>query len=443
MPRQATNTIAANDAAITALVKRELAKRARTPVKSAPLQREWKIVGVPGLSLALKPSGVAIYYLRFMAGQGARRRQLRQAIGRANGTTAIKLADAKARATKVARDGPAGHLEDGSTTVTLRALFDQFEANDRDRAPRTMGDYREAMERDIFKALGHVPVREITAKDIARTLTRIETRSRNAAHKCRAALGSLYKWATKRLLVDVNPMIGMGFTHKNKRRDRVLGDDEITRLWGAVESEEFGATRAMRLILKLAILTGQRNSEVAGARKSELHIDEKIANPHWKIPPARMKRKDRDQYVFLSSQAVALFREAIELAGDSEFVFPATEFGRHVDGIEREHITQESVSRAMARACKLTKIKNAHLHDMRRTITTWLGDRGERSDVLDRILHHHSGHSAGQRSSVTETHYNFSIMAEPLRDAWQRWADHVWKITGQAEQASNVVPMRA
>ena len=234
-------------------------------------------------------------------------------------------------------------------------------------------------------------------------------------------------------------MIGMGFTHKNPRRERVLSDDELAALWHAIEGETFGATPATRLILKLAVLTGQRNSEVAGARSSELHIGESVANPHWRIPAHRMKRKDRDQYVFLSRQARELFAEAMRLAGDSEFVFPATTHGRHVKGAIREHITQESVSHAMARACKIAKCRDAHLHDLRRSIATWLGDRGERSDVLDRILHHHSGHSAGQRSSVTDTHYNFSIMAGPLRDAWQRWADHIESITkgaGAVRQAA-------
>jgi hypothetical protein len=29
-------------------------------------------------------------------------------------------------------------------------------------------------------------------------------------------------------------------------------------------------------------------------------------------------------------------------------------------------------------------------------------------------------------SGITESHYNFSIMAAPLRDAWQQWAVRPW-----------------
>ena len=444
MPAKIKNRVGGTDAEIGALIRRETGEtrtkaRAETP---AGKQREWKIDGVPGMSLAIKPSGVAIYYVRFMAGQGARRKQFRQALGRANGPTALKFAVAREKALKAAREGAAAYADDAEKQTTLKELFAQFEENDKKRSPRTMADYRDALERDIFKTLGDVPVAEITAKDVAKVLTKIESRSRNAAHKTRAALGSLYKWATKRFLADTNIMIGMGFTHKNEARERKLTDDEIGRLWRAIESQEFGATPAMRLILKLAMLTGQRNSEVAGARPSELHIDQSVANPYWHIPGARMKRKDRDQYVFLSKQARELFAQAAELAGNSEFAFPATTHGRQVEDQKREHITQESVSKAWARAAQLANVENAHLHDMRKAITSWLGERGERSDVLDRILHHHTGHHTGLRSSVTDTHYNFSIMSGPLRDAWQRWADHVEATARREPSESNVAELK-
>ena len=103
---------------------------------------------------------------------------------------------------------------------------------------------------------------------------------------------------------------------------------------------------------------------------------------------------------------------------------------------------QESVSLAWKRAARIAGVRDAHLHDMRATITSWLGDRGERSDVLDRILHHHPGSHSGQRANVTDSHYNFGVMSEPLRDAWQRWGDHLWAITGQSAGLDNVRPLQ-
>ena len=422
MPASTKNSVAANDLAVTKIAR-----------SKPTTQREWKIEGVPGLSIVVKPSGVATYYVRFQAGTGARRGNVRRAIGRAGGPLAIKLSEAKAKALDASRSAGerSASLDD---KTTLSQLFDQFAENDRVRSLRTMSDYREALERDIFQALGKVPVVEITAKDIARVLMKVEKRSRNSAHKCRAALGSLFKWAKHRLLVDDNPTVGMGFTHKNKRRELTFGDAELAKLWAAIDSEEFTATEPMRLILKLAMLTGQRNTEVCGARKSELRLD--VANPRWTIPGSRMKQKDREQVVYLSTQAAELFARGMKLSGDKMFVFPGAAQGRRKGEWRQDHIAQESVSRAMASLCKLTGVENVHLHDMRKIITSWLGERAERLDILDRILHHGS-------KNVTETHYNFASMEKWLREAWQAWADHVVQIARQGASDSNVVPLRA
>jgi len=444
MPRKATKVVAAQVRSIEAVIKREVERQTEAGIRA---QVEWKVEGVPGLSVVLSKSGEASFSLRFMAGDGARRTQLRQSLGKVRGNGAVSFVDAKAKALAVASNGPAAALGlelkdgDGAATATLKNLFDQFEAwskkpgNGDAISPRTLADYRDQFERDVFKTLGHVPVSEIKDTDIARLLTKIELRSANAAHKARAGLGSLYKWAAKRMLVPKNIMIGMGFTHKNKPRERIPTDDEIAKLWRVFEDEDFNAAPSMRFLLKLAVLTGQRNSEVGGAKKSELHIGPKIANPYWHIPKARMKRKDRDQNVFLSTQAVELFKEACSIAGDDPYVFPAKDD-------RSEHLAQDSVSHAFRRACDRANIEGLTLHDMRKAITTWLGNQGERGDVLDRIQHHHSGHATGNRSSVTDTHYNFSVMAEPLRTAWQKWADHVEAVVKRKADGSNVVELK-
>jgi integrase len=421
MAREAKNTVAANDLAVAKVIKRKVAK-----------QSEWKVLGVPGLSIVVSPTGVASYQVRCMAGNGARRKQVRRAIGHANGPLAIKLS--KARADAIALVGAAKGTKDEATDkTTLRQLFDQFVENNQGRSLRTVSDYRGALERDVFDELGHVPVVEITAKDIARVLMRVEKRSRNSAHKCRAALGSLYKWAKHRLLVDENPMLGMGFVHTNERRKLTFGDGELATLWTAIDGEEFASTDPMRLVLKLAILTGQRNSEVCGARKTELHLS--VANPRWVIPGERMTRKNQEQVVYLSTQAAELFARAIELSGDKTFVFPGSAHGRRKGEWRQPHVAQESVSKAMAALCKVAGVEDVHLHDMRKAITSWLFQRGERPDIIDRILHHGS-------KNVTETHYNFASMDKWLRDAWQAWADHVVQIASQGASGAKVVALK-
>ena len=78
-------------------------------------------------------------------------------------------------------------------------------------------------------------------------------------------------------------------------------------------------TEPVRDIVRLAILTGQRNSETAGAELIELKgLD--TATPRWDIPARRMKRRGDDQHVPLAPQAVAIFHRAIERADGSAYL---------------------------------------------------------------------------------------------------------------------------
>ena len=159
MAREAKHTVVANDLAVAKVIKDAKAKIADGKITK---QQEWKVVGVPGLSLVVTPSGAASYHVRCMAGSGVRRKQVRRAIGRADGPLAIKFSKARAKAIDLA-GAAKGTKDEEQDRTTLRQLFDQFEQNDQERSPRTMSDYREALERDIFDALGDVPVVEITA----------------------------------------------------------------------------------------------------------------------------------------------------------------------------------------------------------------------------------------------------------------------------------------
>src|SRR5262249_5150365 len=147
-------------------------------------------------------------------------------------------------------------------------------------------------------------------------------------------LGSTYRWGQKQWrkgarLVVINPVasISSAFMHQSKRRKVVLTDDQLGQLWRAIDSPSIDFNESTRLLIKLAILTGQRNSEVAGAELVELKgLD--TATPRWDIAARRMKRKTDDQYVPLVPQAAQLFDRAVELAEGSKYVFPGVTQGR-------------------------------------------------------------------------------------------------------------------
>lgn len=170
---------------------------------------------------------------------------------------------------------------------------------------------------------------ELKAEQIADVLRAVEASSKGQAHKARSALSSTFKWGIGQALVKVNPTAGLGFTYKGAPRVRVFNDDELATLWAGIEAGN-GLSWSVQHILRIAILTGQRESEVAGARVDELR-DLDGERPMWVIAKTRTERgqkvkgrmkSGREQVVPLSKQAAAIFSEASE-GSKGEWVFPA------------------------------------------------------------------------------------------------------------------------
>lgn len=431
MAREAKNVVKANDQAIARVARTEVAK-----------QSEWKVEGVPGLSLVVTPGGAATFYVRYHVGRKPNVKWKRTALGRyaQGGHGGLSLADARSKALELAREielggDPIQQEAERAKALTLRALFAARLERDAETHARTMDDYRQALERDVFPELGNQLADAITPDQFATLLERIEDRAKHAAHKVRSGLGSTYRWAQRRRLVKVNPIAGLAFTHQSQRRKRVLSDAELKALWQAIDAAN-NVEPPTKAIIKLAVLTGQRNSECAGMELAELKgLDS--ATPRWDIPAERMKRKSDNQHVPLPPQAVAVIKAALPNS-DGKYVFPGTTHGRQKGAWRQEHIGQETVSRAFSRIAKLAKLTDARLHDMRKCVTSWLAEHGHATpEVLDAILHH-------GRKGVTGSHYNFALYEGQVRKALGLWADHIVHLASTAAtDRSNVVAMPA
>ena len=401
--------------------------------------KEYKIEGVAGFTLTVTDAGTGTYYCRYQVREGGMKKFRRHKIGRRD---RIKLKDARAEALKLIGNVAGGNdpvaVEQAKRgALTLRQLFTERLNTDTKTSPRTLDDYRRVLEKHVFPALGGNPANDITDERFARVLRAIEKSAPHAAHKAQSALGSTYRWARKKGLggVKANPVEKLGFIVASKPRERVLTEAELTTLWTTFNRADFNTADQVKRILKLAVLVGQRNTEVCGARQAELTGLDGDA-PLWRIPKARMKRKKgRDQIVPLSHQAAAIFREALKASGDNEFVFPGSTHGRQKN--RTQHIARGTVSNAMSRGMKLAGLKDVRVHDQRKQLTTWLGtNQYAGSAVMDAILHH-------APRGVTDKFYNFADLEKPVRIALQQWADYVWKITGQGAPAGNVVKLRA
>jgi integrase len=401
---------------------------------------EYQVGAERGLKLLVLPSGVATYLLRYDMKTGEARVQRKLKLGRRD---AMSLAEARAQADIVRRDIEAGKdptvvAEQRKNALTFKKLFDQRMAKDLDLADSTKRLYREALASDVLPAIGALPIEEVTTAHILSILDRIEARgSIVQADRTRSAIGSMYAWARKRGLYDGNPAAGLGRRAPSSPRTRVLADAELALLWSALDHPDAELSTGMISIIRLAILTGQRRTEVAGAKRSELLLECEL--PLWTIPGDTRKvgkvvrgrtKNRRTQMLPLSRQAAHLFRDAIKRTGRSDHVFPAGRIPGETEAETRvPHVNGESVSRAMRRLRVQFGIDDVTIHDMRRSIATWLGEQGTRPDVIDKILNH-------TPRDVTRLHYNFAGLDGLVRAALQSWADHVETIAATGKSTA-------
>src|SRR5262249_50400849 len=75
---------------------------------------------------------------------------------------------------------------------------------------------------------------------------------------------------------------------------------------------------------------------------------------------------------------------------------------------------------AKARLDQRLHIADWHLHDLRRTCATGMAELGVQPYIIEAVLNHVSGHKGGVAGI-----YNRARYADAMREALQRWADHV------------------
>ncbi len=246
------------------------------------------------------------------------------------------------------------------------------------------------------KALHRMRLGEIDRRTVATLLADIEDASGPVArNRVRSTLSAFFAWAVREGFIEANPVAGTGKAAENGGRERVLTEGELREVWRALPQDQFGD------IVRLLVLTGQRREEIGGLQWSEVDFDRGL------ISFLRTKNK-RLHELPLSTQAQAILERQPQRKG-REFIF----------GIGKGGFSGWSDCKARLDTT-MDKIKPWRLHDLRRSMATHCAELGVLPHIIEAVLNHVSGHKAGVAGI-----YNRARYAEEMRDALQRWADHV------------------
>ena len=270
-------------------------------------------------------------------------------------------------------------------------------------------DYRKTtlrtLEKDIYPMIGNKPMGEVISGDVLAICDKIKGRgSPQAALLARNVIKRMYDYAIVRQVASVNParMLIARYVATQSSRERVLSPEEMGKVMRAIYRSDMA--RPNKLALHLLCITMIRKSELLNAEWSEFDFEAGI----WRIPAVRMKM-DKEHWVYLSTQAVGMFKELKALATSEVYVFPS----RH--GREDKPICKSTLNQAIKMLD--TDVQHFVLHDFRRTASTHLHEMGMPSDAIEKALAHQIGGIKGV--------YNRAQYGEERKKLLQLWADFV------------------
>jgi integrase len=430
MPRAAQNVLKRNAMAVKKAVARD-AKPA-----------EYRIDGVPGLVLLCQPTGAAKWYFYYSVRVGAKNQRRKLALGDRD---SLSLADACRRVLELrnavdAGADPVADAQDQAKGITFKEMAEEFIETDR-LADSTKAVYRNSYETHVYPVIGDLPATQVTGDHIVRICRAIEKNGTLIqSDRTKSYIGGAFRYGLHQRYVKVNPTAGLGRRAKTAPRERTPSADEISEFyWHGPEKPGVPVSAPVRDIIRLAILTGQRRQECAGARVDEFDGLDGDA-PTWTLPGDKFvkgrrtkgrTKNGRTQVVRLSRQAAELVRSAIEAHSDGEYLFPTNRSTVAVGKTPRTpHIHEHSVSTAIRRMRNTLGHEDIRLHDLRRGIANWMKDQGIGREVRDLILNHKDG-------SVDDLHYsNSATMERQVRAAMQAWGDHVESLVTKPEELS-------
>jgi integrase len=282
---------------------------------------------------------------------------------------------------------------------------------------------------DVRPAIGGYKINKVSKADIIAVLNAIRDRGAGVqANRALQIVRKAFNWAVSEDYLTISPASGIAERVKEKARDRALSEGEIRKFWRGLDSTKMQP--GSKLVLRIALVTGQRVGEISGAERSEIDLD----RAEWTIPGKRVKNR-RQHSVPLSPLALSLFREAMTISGESRFVFPS----RSRSGAHEQPLASHSLGNSFRMALEELGLADnpATPHDLRRTVASQMAAMGIGENIVARVLNHAS--EIGK--TITGSVYIRHSFAAEKRYALEAWAAELERTIHNKESNFDIIPI--
>lgn len=380
-------------------------------LRAKALEKDLTLHDGDGLFLIVKTSGKKLWRFRFQRPATKQRTMMGLGV-----FPSLSLADArglKADYLALLANGIDPQIQaevaEEQQQIALDSIFSTVAANwfqlkSKSVTPDYAKDIWRSLEKDVFPAIGEIPVQQIKARTLVEALEPIKARGAlETVRRLVQRINEIMIYDVNTGLIDANPAsgVGMAFERPKKQNMPTLRPEELPKLMRALVMSNLSIST--RCLIEWQLLTLVRPSEASGARWAEIDLDAKL----WTIPAERMKAK-REHIVPLSPQALDLLEVMKPISAHREYIFPS----RNNPKLPMNSQTANAALKRIGYGGKLVA------HGLRSIASTAMNEQGFNSDIIESALAH------VDKNEVSRA-YNRSIYLTQRVELMQWWGKYV------------------
>jgi integrase len=258
-------------------------------------------------------------------------------------------------------------------------------------------------EKDLFPALGNMPIDQIKGKDVLACAKKIEERGAlEMAKRSIPLAGRIFRFAIRKGIIENDPTPHLGEALK-PRKVKNMARLDISEFPAFLERmDRYHGNFIIRSALQLMTLTFVRTAEMRMMEWNEIDYENRL----WRIPAHKMKMA-MPHIVPLSKQALEILEKIQPITGIKQYVF-------------YNYSTAKPISSNALLCAIRTMGYNGKMtgHGFRGLASTTLHEQGYMHDAIEIQLAHRVGNSVSQA-------YNHAQHLDYRVKMMQEWSDFI------------------
>lgn len=268
---------------------------------------------------------------------------------------------------------PIAVKDKSGVTYKLKDLCHEFIEKHSKVHKKTWDEDERRLNRSVLNSkhskYGNRSIDEISINDMITLHESIGKTAPIEANRTITLIATIFEYAKKMGYLpheSINPARGID-KFKEHKRDRWIKHDEIPKLFKALEKEENVFIKAA---VWLFLLTGVRKSELLKAKWADVDFN----RSELRLPDTKANRV---HYVPLSKPAIEIL-QSIPKVQSNPYIIQGRKQGSHL----------VNISKAWNRIRTEAGLTDVRLHDLRRTVGSWLATSGKSLPLIGKVLNH-------------------------------------------------------